>query len=399
MLRSIIICPNTELAARLEGAASAIGELSVARNLDQYPDTVDLARVVRAQGPQIVFLSFGSPEKAMSIVRFLEADAPGVQVIAVHSALDSKVMRETMRAGIREFLAPPFERESLMEALRNVRDLLDRQQPSHHVTNDIFTFLPSKAGVGATTLAVNLSAAMAGVEASQLLLSDFDLNSGMLRFMLKLRNDYCVLDAVEHAADMDENLWPQLVTKIGKMDVLHAGRVNPNLRIEPGQVRSLIAFMRRNYGTLCFDISGNLERYSLEIMQESKRVLLVCTPEIPSLHLAREKMAFLRGLDLDGRVWVVLNRVSKKPLFTKEQVEDVLGLPVIEMFGNDYNAVNHAVTEGRLIDVNSELGKQFAKFARKLLEKKPAGALAGKEKRRFLEFFSVQEEKAIVPHK
>jgi phosphoribosylformylglycinamidine synthase len=48
------------------------------------------------------------------------------------------------------------------------------------------------------------------------------------------------------------------------------------------------------------DLSGNLERYSIEIMQDCKRIMLVCTPEIPSLHLAREKINFLKTLDLDS---------------------------------------------------------------------------------------------------
>ncbi len=51
-------------------------------------------------------------------------------------------------------------------------------------------------------------------------------------------------------------------------------------------------------------MSGNLERYSLEIMHESKRIFLVCTPEIPSLHLAREKYLYLKQLDLGDRVGV-----------------------------------------------------------------------------------------------
>ena len=37
----------------------------------------------------------------------------------------------------------------------------------------------------------------------------------------------------------------------------------------------MIEFMRRNYQVLCFDMSGNLELYSLEIMRESRRVLLI----------------------------------------------------------------------------------------------------------------------------
>ena len=398
MLRSIIICPDQELAQRLEAALGATGEVAAGRTLNRYPNAIDLVRTLRAHAPDVVFLSFEAVEKAHEVVKFLHTESEGLQVVAIHRDCDAKLLRETMRAGVREFLAPPFERESLLDALRNVRDLAEREQPASNATNDIFAFLPSKAGVGATTLALNLSAAMSRSSGARVLLSDFDLNSGMLRFMLKLKNDYCVLDAVEHALRMDEDLWPQLVSKINGMDVLHAGRINPNLRIEPGHVRGLIQFMRRNYTTLCFDLSGNLERYSLEIMQESRRVLLVCTPEIPSLHLAREKLGFLRNLDLDGRISVILNRVSKKPLFTKEQVEDVLGATVVESFGNDYHAVNRSVADGKLLDPQSELGKQFDKFARLLLDKKHEAPKV-QTKRKFLEFFSVHENTAVVRQK
>jgi hypothetical protein len=119
---------------------------------------------------------------------------------------------------------------------------------------------------------MNTAVAMSRVPDSSVLLSDFDLNSGMVRFMLKLDSAYCVTDAAEHALEMDESLWPTMVTTIDKLDVLHAGKLNPDFRIEPTQIRHLMEFMRRNYSALCFDMSGNLERYSLEIMHESKRI-------------------------------------------------------------------------------------------------------------------------------
>ena len=170
------------------------------------------------------------------------------------------------------------------------------------------------------------------------------------------------------------------------MDVLHAGRVNPNLRVEGAQIRALIDFARRNYQALCFDFSGNLERYSLEIMQDCKRILLVCTQEVPSLHQAREKIAYLRNFDLDSRVSVVLNRSQKKAVLTTEQVEELLGLPVLAMFPNDYARVSRALADGACIDAASDLGKAFTQFAAGLLDRKAAGE-ADKEK--FLEFFAV----------
>ena len=58
MLRSIVICPDQELATRLESAIAATGEVSVGRTLDSYPSSVDLVRTLRAQAPEIVFHEF-----------------------------------------------------------------------------------------------------------------------------------------------------------------------------------------------------------------------------------------------------------------------------------------------------------------------------------------------------
>ena len=244
------------------------------------------------------------------------------------------------------------------------------QKFGHHATSNIYSFLPSKAGVGTSTIALNISSAIATKGDQRVMLADFDLSSGMQRFLLKLNNTYSVMDAIEHSLDMDEALWPQLVTNMGNMDVLHSGRINPSLRIEGAQVRSLIQFMRRNYQVLCFDLSGNLERYSLELMQESKKIFVVVTPEIPSLHVAREKIAFLREMDLGDRVAVILNRAGKKPVFGVQQVQDILGSPVVANLANDYLGVNNATSAGGPVEVGSELGKQFSKFALGLIDKK-----------------------------
>jgi pilus assembly protein CpaE len=384
VLRSIIISPDVELAERLESALTLTGEVSVNRVIQRYPAAVDLMRTIRAQVPEIVFLNFESLEKAQEIIEFAQKQTDGVQIIAIHRTCDAKILRETMRLGVREFLSYPFERSQVVDTLGHVKLSLERKPVAHGATTQVFSFLPSKAGVGTSTLALNISAAIARRPKTRVLLSDFDLNSGMVRFLLNLRNEYSVVDAVERSLEADEELWPQLVTQMDQLDVLHAGRVNPNLRIEGSQVRSLVEFMRRNYDALCFDLSGNLEKYSMELMQESKRILLVVTPEIPSLHLAREKLHFLRGVDLDSRVGVVLNRCHKKPLFTQSQVEELLGIPVIQSFPNDYAGVTKSMTAGRWMEPETAMGQQFSEFAQSLLEKKAPP----RETKKFLEFLS-----------
>lgn len=384
MYRSIIISPDVEVGQRLTLALEASAQVEVARTLDHYPTGIEMIRSVRALAAEILFINFESLKKGLEIIHILEAEGSPLQIVGFDKKLDPAVLRETMRAGVREFLAEPFEARAVLETLASIKTQFDRRPAVYQSTNQIFSFLPSKAGVGTSTIAANVSAALARRPDTRVLLSDFDLNSGMLRFMLKLTNDFSVPDAIDRAGDVDENLWPQLVTAVQGMDVLHAGRLNPNYRIEPSQISNLVAFMRRTYQVLCFDLSGNLEKYSLELMQESKRILLVCTGEIPSLHLAREKMAFLKEQALSARVAVVLNRMDKHPLFSKDQVEDLLGVPVARVFANDYQAVNRSVEAGKLLDPDTDLGRSFADFAAQLMDQpgvKPEGA-----KRRFLEF-------------
>jgi len=390
MFNSLVVCPDQELSARLEEALKATGNVSAVRVIDRYPGAVEVIRSLRAQAAEILFLSFESVTEALDIVKALEGEASSVQVVAIHRQMDPAVLRESMRSGIREFLVDPFDPHAVKESLAHIKALLERRPASYQITNEIFSFLPSKAGAGASTLVLNVSAALARKPGINVLLSDFDLNSGMMRFMMKLSNSYSVTDAIENSSRMDDQLWPQLVSKFEQLEVLNAGPVNPSYRIEPGQIRNLVAFMRRNYKVLCFDLSGNLERYSIELMQESKRVFMVCTPEIPSLHLVREKLQFLRKIELDGRVSILLNRVHKKPLLTKNQVEDILGVPVATVFPNDYHGANHALAKATVVALASELGRAFAQFADTLVEEKHPEWVNGK--RKFLEFFTAPVE-------
>jgi pilus assembly protein CpaE len=389
LLRSIIISPDPELAAHLEAALAGFGEaVKVCRTIKEYPSVADLTRALRVHAPEVVFLSLENLEKARAAVKLLETEVEGLQVIGILPTADAAILRETMRIGIRELLTVPFEPATLVESLTRVKDLLDKKPPVYGATEHVFSFLPAKAGVGATTIAVNTSAALSRRSNTSVLLADFDLNSGMLRFLLKLRNTNSILEALEQAPSMDETIWPQLVTPVGAMDVLHAGGVHPSLRIEPEQVHALVQFMRRNYKVLCFDLSGNLERYSLEVMRESKRVMLVCTPEVSSLHLAKEKLAYLRSIDLHERVSVLLNRVNRKDPLGMDKVQQLLGVPVLRSFSNDYAVVNDAISSAHLVDPASSIGKQFEEFARSLVEQHPSPRTS---KTKFLELFRVSK--------
>ncbi len=392
MLRSIIISPDLELAESLVGALEG-QRVGILRRVSRYPNMVDLVRLLRAVAPQVVFLSVESRPDAVDIAARIEAQAPGTHVVAVNRTCDPPTLLETMRAGIREFLAPPVDGRAQAEMIFRISEQVEQRPPLIESSDSVCAFLPAKPGVGASTVALNVSLALAEQPDYNVLLADFDLNCGMLGFMLKLNPSRSIVDAAENALHMDEKLWPKLVSSIGNLDLLPAGRPNPGFRIDPAQIRHMIEFARRNYKAVCVDLSGLMEKFSIELLHEAKRIFLVVTPEIPSLHLARERLSYLRQLDLESRVSIVVNRASQRHDSSRAEIEKLFGMPIFMSLPNDYAGVQKALTAGEGIARASELGRRFKQFAHLILGK-PSDL--GEPKRRLLDLVVPRKKPALA---
>lgn len=385
MLRALIITPDAGLAGSLSRALNGFAvDVSVRRVLDRYPEAGELSQLLKAHGPSAVFLGFQDPAQAAITARRIAAEVREMPVIAIHATCAPPVLREAMRAGVREFLTPPFDGGAIRQALGEVLCLLDQRPVCYGATDLLVAFLPAKAGAGASTLALYVSAALAAQGSGRALLADLDLNSGVQRLLLGLSNPYSVVDAVAHASGLDERTWPGYVTACGKLDVLHSGPCNPAVRLEQDRVGEFLQFLRRNYAAIAFDLSGNLERYALDVMQQARHVALVCTPEIPSLYLARERMLFLRELDLEQRVLVVLNRASRKAVFSKAQVEEMLAAPVFADFPNDWKELSSWTVRTEDLKPPPALAEKCQEFAAALLRGPEA-----RPRRKFLEHFTL----------
>ncbi len=393
MLRAVAICPELGMMEPLVRSLAATGRVHAPRELDTYPEEVDLIRVIRAHAPDVLFLSVECFDEAMRIYRALQRHSFELPVVAIGKSCEPAVLLDVMRAGIREFLSLPFEPLAVNETINHLNEICSQRPAAVPLTDQVYAFVPSKQGVGTSTVALNTAISLSRHPNTPTLLIDMDMSQGIIGFMLKLNNSHSIVEAAENAMKLDESLWPQLVSRLGAMDVIHSGRYSPEYRIEISDIRVIIEFARRLYKIICIDLSGNLEKYSLDLMQESKRVFLVVTPEIPSLHLAREKLAFFKSLDLADRVSVLLNRSHKRSLVSAAQIEDLLGVSVLCSLSNDYHGVHRALQAGRAVDQSSELGRQFNQLANVILEKNTGEP---EMKRKLIEYFSLMPQRVTA---
>jgi pilus assembly protein CpaE len=371
MLNAVIVCPDSHLREELEARLRCFGSVRLLRAFIDYPDSYGFTHLAGSWVPDVVFVSTESLDRALAAVPIFEREHPGIQVVGIDRENPARGLIEMIRAGVREFISAPFHAAELNDVLQRLSQRLQTRPPAEPAT-PVISFLPAKPGVGASTIALNTSVAMSRLQDRRVLLADLDLSAGMVQFMLKLTLSKSVKDAAERAHEMDEALWKRLVSSIGGLDVLPSGPIDPRRCVSAVQVRQLVGHCRSSYAAVCVDLSGNMEEHALEVLQMSEHLLTVCTPELASLHHAQQRMAFLKGLHLEGRVKLILNRWSKDAVVSAREVEEMVGAPVLAVIANDYRGVQKAIQTGQPVSSDSPMGKQIEQLAMSLIGAGPA---------------------------
>ncbi|MBM3812623.1 MAG: hypothetical protein FJW20_13430 [Acidimicrobiia bacterium] len=391
MLRSLIIAPNAQLRRELEILAESSTRIYLLDSLDHYPDQEELGFLFATHAPQAIFLDVFSSMDSLEVAARANRFQPAPFVVALHRFRDQFMMAELMRSGIREYLYSPFTEAQLDEAIDRVSEAIRQAGGVTDTSSRVFGFLPSKAGAGSSTTAVQTALALERIPGTRTLLADFDLGAGTSKFLLKLKEGYLIHEALDRAAELDEALWTELAHRVGTLHVLGSSGARPRFRFEPTHLRFLLEFCRRRYKTIVLDFNGVLDDLTVESLAQAQKIFLVVTQEMMSVHMAREKLTLLETLDMQDRVSLLVSRYRKKAPLSLTDVENALSLEAEHVFPEDPGAVNRAILIGGSVERVTELGKEYNRFAEWLVDA-PTGDLL-KPRWRFLDFFSTLPER------
>jgi len=325
------------------------------RGLSTIPSPDNLLRFFQTSAARIVFLDIRDGA-ALELSGEMELRDPGLQFIAVGEPPNPNLQGR----GIQERLALPLDAVALKEAVgRRVR-VLEKLPSRLRKPTSFLSFLPAKTGVGTTTLACGLADILSSDYKT--LLCDFDLATGMVGFRYRLENPHALPDVAAGFDDMDEHLWSQMISRSGDLHILPS-RLQPTVKIRPDSLKHWFDLLRATYDVVIFDLSGQMEEYSFEIMNVSRQIFMVSTQELESLHMGRSKTVVLRQAGLDQHACVLLNRFQKNSILKPSDVEDLLELKVRAQFPNDYNAVQNSIRTGTRLKPGTALHKALTTFA------------------------------------
>jgi pilus assembly protein CpaE len=292
-------------------------------------------------------------------------------LIGVAQTASPELLLSAMRAGIPEFVTAPINAKELDAA---VDRLVRRTVRAPSATGITFAVYSAKGGLGTTTVAVNLAAALAHASPeTRIALVDFVVVGGDIRVMLDAKVAYDVGDLVSKVDRIDAELLNALLTPgpDGVWLLPSSDKTEVLELIDANAATSILAHLRSHFGYVVVDTEHYLGERTIAALDAAEHILLVTQLSVPALRSAQRTLQLFDRLGYDkSKVHVVVNRANAESPLSSSDAESVLGRPIEWKLPNDFGACTAATTKGvPVIDIatNSPLARSYRDLVARLL--------------------------------
>lgn len=327
------------------------------------------AHAATNKGPDVfivdIRLHTGLPREVGSLRRHY----PQAGIVIVAKTLDAAVMLDAMRMGVSEWVPEPVVLDDLETAIRRVA-----RPAVGSVAGRAVAVLGGKGGVGCTTVAVNLAAALHRATGEPTLFVDLHMAHGDASVYLGVEPRFSVLDALENIHRLDQSYMKGLVTPTAAgIDLLAAANRPQHNAIDTLRIRALIEFVTTTYPWVVLDCART-DGTLMEALDATTTVLVVANQELATLRSASRLAATTRQRCGEQRVRLVINRFDPESDIGRKDVEKVMGGAIAHTLPSDYRASVTALNKGEPLTMHnhSRLAQAFEDMARDIAGLGPA---------------------------
>lgn len=237
-----------------------------------------------------------------------------------------------------------------------------------------------KGGVGKTTVAVNLAAALSKKGERVILCdADFGLNNADLIAGVESLVVYDIVDAIEGRCRAKQALVRH--PEYGNLYILSSTHAAPERYVSPQALKLVLDTLAPNFDYIIIDCPAGIDDGFHRAVASADEAILIVTPSLSSVRDADKVITLLKSYDLK-KVSLVVNRVRGEwlaagKILSPLEIEELLKIPLVGVIP-DENASALGVELGeskayKLLVSSLHLGK------RKLLDpaQKYRGVLGG----------------------
>ena len=287
------------------------------------------------------------------------ADIP----IIIFSARFQPVDKQTaLQAGATDYLPKSISPDVLV---KRITELLPAESVA--VSNTAIGFLSLRGGTGVTSLAVNSAIALAITQKTDTAIVDLTHLGGHTALMLGLRPTSSVSRALSASNNFTlESIRPHFIKHKSGLQLLASSfNVEEQLSSETNHLEQLALTLKSGFAFTIFDLSKNaFEAQSARILLQLDRIILVLSPDVPSLQSTALALQGLTQLAVsDNRISLVVNQVIPQHALPLETIQKAVKRPIAAKIPFEPDMIK-AVNSGQPLLLSSPKSAAAAAIAR-----------------------------------
>jgi pilus assembly protein CpaE len=306
------------------GAVGSVAEVvasieELRQHLQSRPD-----ESVVVLGPSVNLIA------AASLAETLRVTQPALSVILVRQRVDTSVLGDALRSGMRE-VVEQRDLTGLSLAVRRGHVLYEALTASSARSDQpaggrLVTVFSAKGGVGKTTVSTNLAMSLS-LLGHRVCLVDLDLGSGDVAITLQLFPVHTIVDALALPGEIGPEELTPLLTKYSDnlWTLLAPNAPELNGSMERHLIGNILTQLKQSFEYVVVDSPPAFDDHVLQAFDHSDLLLLLLTLDIPALKNLKITLDTLHLLNFPREKYrIVLNRADSKVGLTPAEVEKTL---------------------------------------------------------------------------
>ncbi len=273
---------------------------------------------------------------------------PDVRVLVVGDRQDLNFYRQVTRElGALEYLYKPLVRDTVARLFGPYLNRAAAKQSAVH-GGRLVTVTGVRGGVGASTVAANLSWYLGAEAKRHTVLLDTDLQRGICALLLGVKSGSGLQTALEAPSRIDELFIERAAQPAAdRLHVLAAEeQLTGQLAYAPGAARQLVDSLRRRYNFVVADLPFTGQPLHQDLLNLAQQRVLVMTPTLASIRDTLRMLSLPNGPAQSRQAVVVLNRAGAPGSLDTRQVADALKMQPDIVIADGKRSVERAASLG-----------------------------------------------------
>lgn len=310
----------------------------------------------------------------ISAADIISTAKPNVIIIATMTEEGENTIKRVMQSGAKYYFRKPFSETDTIPAIIDLYDkhlmnsrAYNREFIKYSKKTQIICVFSTKGGVGKTTVAVNLAAALAEKSSGKVALVDLDLEFGDVPIMLNIYPNKTIADLAAELNNMNSDAIEEFMLEHESGVRVLPAPLTPEYAeyINGHAVENILRILSDSYKYIIVDTAPSFNDVNLTLMDMSDQILFITSLDLSTIKNVKAGLQVMNSLKYsDRKVSIILNRFHRYYGINNNEMEKIFGKPIDHIIPEDNINVIKSINEGSPL----VLSKSRSRSARSIIE-------------------------------